>query len=136
MIATIIIFLVAIIILFGMLMFRAWEIKTSRVERPLSTTNIFPEIYFRQVEKIMLYLAKHVIQWIVLVTVKYWFILITKTKKWISNNSPRIHNFLKKKVKDVSLQNDTFVSRAILESKIKIKRMKERIKKDHEEKSS
>lgn len=134
MIVTIIIFLVAIISLFGMLVFRAWEIKTARLEKPIESRNIFPIIYFRQVEKIMLYLTKHIIQWIVLVLAKYWFILSTRTKKWIFKKLPKINEFFKTQTKKNVIPKKTFVGKAILESKIKIQKIKERVKKDHEEK--
>lgn len=114
-------------------MFRAWEIRTSRVGIPTSDKDIFPEIHFRHVEKIMLYLAKHVIQWIVLVVVKYWFIVSTKVKNWIGRNWPKIHEFFKKKTTDTNPKKSSFVSRAVLESKIKIKRIKEKVRREHEE---
>lgn len=127
----IIIFSVAIISLFGMLIFRAWEIRTSRVEKSLSNIETFPKMQFRHVEKIMLYLAKLVIQWIVLIVVKYWFIISTKTKNWIGRNLPKIYEFFKEKTKDINQQKNSFVSRAVLESKIKIRRIKEKVKKEH-----
>jgi len=130
---TIIIFLVAIISLFGMLMFRAWEIRNSAHEEPIKYRNILPTIYFRQVEKIMLYLTKHIIQSIVLVVVKYWFILSAKTKKWVLKKLPKINDFFKSDVKKNVVPKKTFVGKAILESKIKIQKIKERVKKDHEE---
>jgi len=127
----IIIFFVAIISALGMLMFRAWEIKTSRVEDP-SSTQIFPKIYFRHVEKIMLYLAKHIIQWIVLIIVKYWFILVAKTKKWGDKNLPKISEFFKKKTNNINEQRNSFVRKSILESKMKIRHIREKVRKDHE----
>jgi len=132
MLVIIIIFLIAIISMFAMMMFRAWEIETSRTDKQVSTRKIFPEIYFRHVEKIMLYLTKHIVQWIVLMAVKYWFIVFTKTKKWIKKNQPKIFRFLKKESKEVKKQSDSFVKRAILESKTKIKRIKEKVRKEHE----
>lgn len=116
-----------------MLMFRAWEIRTSQVEKPQSDIDIYPKIQFRHIEKIMLYLAKHVIQAIVLVVVKYWFIVSTKIKNWIGKNWPKIYNFFRTKTDEVTAQKSTFVSRAVLESKIKIKRIREKVKRDHEE---
>jgi len=133
MIAIIIIFSIAIISLFGMLLFRAWEIRTSLVEKPQPDVDIYPKIQFRHVEKIMLYLAKHVIQSIVLVVVKYWFIVSTKIRNWIGKNWPKIYNFFRTKTDDITQQKSTFVGRAVLESKIKIKRIREKVKRDHEE---
>jgi len=128
----IIIFFVAIISAFGMLMFRAWEIKTSRVENTSSTREIFPKIYFRHVEKIMLYLAKHIIQWVVLIVVKYWFILVAKTKKWGDKNIPKISEFFKKKTSDISKKRNSFIRKSVLESKMKIRNIREKVRRDHE----
>ncbi len=132
MLVTIIIFFIAIISLFAMIMFRAWEIETSRTEKALSARKIVPEIYFRHIEKIVLYLTKHIVQWIVLVVVKYWYIFFTKTKKWTKNNLPKISNYFRSKAKNIKKQNDSFVKRAINESKTKIKRIKEKVRKEHE----
>ncbi len=133
MLVIIIIFLIAIISLFSMMMFRAWEIETSRIEKPISSRKIVPGIYFRHVEKIVLYLTKHIVQWVVLIVIKYSFIIVTKTKKSLKKNWPKISKFLKKKSKDIKQQNNTFVKRAISESKIKIRRIKEKVRKEHED---
>lgn len=114
-----------------MLIFRAWKIRTARVEKPLPNIEIFPKMQFRHVEKLMLYLTKHVIQWIVLVVVKYWFIIYTKTKKWAGKKLPKIYEFFKDKSQNINHQKNSFVRRAILESKIKIRRIKEKVKREH-----
>ena len=116
-----------------MLSFRAWEIKTLQTEPGTSPRQLIPEMYFRHLEKIMLHLAKHIIQWIVLVVVKYWFIIYTKTKKWGVKNLPKIYKYFKEKTKDIDPQKLSFVRKAILESKMKIQRIKEKVKKEHEE---
>ncbi len=126
-----IIFLIAIISAFGMLFFRAWKIREQKNEESFYARKIIPEIYFRQVEKIMLYLTKHILQWLVLNTVKYWYIVTTRAKKLISQKLPEIHNYFKRRPNDESLQKTSFVQRAIIESKIKIRRIKEKVKKDH-----
>ena len=128
----IIIFFIAIISMLGIIMFRAWEIKTNRVEISTSEKGILPKIYFRHVEKIMLYLAKHIIQWVVLMVVKYWFILYTKTKKMTKEKLPKIHEFFSKRPETFAPRKNSFVYKAILESKIKIKNIKEKIKREHE----
>jgi uncharacterized protein YpmB len=130
----IIIFFVAIVLIFGMLFFRAWEINNSHVLKPEASKKVIPEIYFRQTEKIMLYLTKHIIQWIVLITVKYWFIVSTKTQKWICKNLPKIDNYFKKVPKEIDdSKGVSFVKRAVIESKIKIRRIKEKVRKEHED---
>lgn len=114
-----------------MLVFRAWEIKTGRItlgEEPRYKL----ELSFRYIEKIILYITKHVIQWIVLSSVKLWFLVITKTRLLIQNKLPKISKFFQKKQNN-DPRKISFVQRAVIESKIKIKKVKEKIKKDHEE---
>jgi hypothetical protein len=117
-------------------MFRAWEMSKVEVENPLPTRKIIPEIYFRHVEKIMLYLTKHIIQWVILVAAKYYFILSTKGKKWIKDNLPKIYKFLKNKTNETQPENNSFFRRAVLESRVKIRKVKEKVKREHEEKLS
>ncbi len=112
-----------------MLSYRAWQIDSSSPSDFSKIRKLPPEIYFRQIEKIMLYLAKHAVQWMVLLGAKGWFIVKAKTNKWVQKNSPRIHKFFEKK----ESHKKTFVEKAILESKIKIRRIKERIEKEVEE---
>jgi len=132
---TIIIFFFAIIAAFGMLLFRAWEIRTDRLI-PEEETEIFtPKLSFRYIEKIILYSAKHIVQWIVLSTVKLWFIIATKTKILLQNKLPKIHNLFKKKENSgTDSRKVSFVERAVMESKIKIKKVKEKIRQEHEDK--
>lgn len=127
----IILFLIAIILAFTMLSFRAWQIETLRVEPQTPKRKLIPEIYFRHLEKIMLHLAKHVIQSILLMVVKAWFIVLTKTKKWVGKNWPKISAFFHKQKNELNQQRNTFVKRAVLESKIKIRRIKEKVKREH-----
>lgn len=116
-----------------MLVFRAWEIRTNRIiieeEKPKYT----PELSFRRIEKIVLFLLKHLVQWIVLSSVKAWYTTTTKIKIWLHNKLPKINKFFHKKAPTDS-RKISFIQRAVIESKIKIKRAKEKIKKEHEEK--
>ena len=115
-----------------MLFYRAWEIRTSRFVTIEEHENYLPKLSLKEVEKMALYVIKHVIQSVVVFVVKSWFLFITKTKIWIQNNSPKIHKFFQKKINTDS-RKISFVERAIIESKIKIKKVKEKIKKEHEE---
>lgn len=134
MLIPIIIFLVALIAAFGMLIYRAWEIRTNRLVIEEEKTAFTLELSFRYFEKIMLYLAKHIVQWIVLFIVKFWFLITTKTKIFLQNKWPKVHNLFKKKeVTGTDSRKISFVERAVMESKIKIKKVKEKIKKDHAE---
>ena len=133
MVLIIVIFFIATTIAFGMLAFRAWEIRTNRVNIPENIESGMPDMSFRHIEKIMLYLTKHVVQGIVLTVAKYWFILVTKAKKWVEDKLPKIHSYFEGKSEPSdSLKKTTFVRRAILESQAKIKRIKEKVKKEHE----
>ncbi len=129
----IIIFFIAILTAFGMLTYKAWELRTLRAPKEEGGNIQLPELHFRHVEKNMLYLAKHLIQGMVLAVVKYWFILATKTRKWVADRWPKIHNYFKKDQESPTSEKPaSFVSRAILESKAKIQRIKEKVKKEHE----
>ncbi len=115
-----------------MLMFRAWEIRTYRIDIEEDIEKFTPELSFKHFEKIALYTIKHIVQWIVLACVKLWYLLITKGKILIQNRLPKINKLLKKdSIGDP--RKISFVQRAIIESKIKIKKVKEKIKKEHEE---
>lgn len=133
MLITIIIFFTALLVSFGLITYRAWEIKTSQVEiEEENKRKILPEVYFRHVEKIILYITKHIIQSIILLVVKYWYIFTAKVRKWGVKNIPKIATFFK--VKSVNKQpRRSFVKRAIIESKIKIRRVKEKVRRDLEE---
>ena len=117
-----------------MIMFRAWEINKIDKQNPLPDRKIIPEVYFRHTEKIMLYLAKYIIQSIVFIIMKYWFIALTKTKKWLWKSLPRFYNLFIKKINDTETQNDSFFRRAVLESKVKIRKIKENVRREHGEK--
>ena len=133
MIITIIIFFIAILVAFGMLSFRAWQIRTSQIA-PVSENGESRghELSFRQIEKNMLYLTKHIVQALVLTVAKYWFIFITKTKKWVMDKWPKVHSLFQKKPSPEGPTKPSFIQRAVLESKSKIKRIKERVKEEHE----
>ncbi len=135
MIIPIIIFLAAILAAFGMLIFRAWQIRTDRLIIQEENAAFTPKLSFRYIEMIMLYIAKHVVQWIVLSVVKLWYLIVTKSKILLQNKLPQIHNFFKKKeASGTDSRKISFVERAVMESKIKIKRVKEKIRMEHEEK--
>ncbi len=125
------------ILAFIMLSFRAWEIETLRVEPGTPPHKLIPEMYFRHVEKIVLNLAKYIIQWIVLAVVKYWFIIYTKVKKWGVKNWPKIYNLFRSKEKEeVNPEKYTFVQRAKLELQAKIRHTKEKVRREHEEENN
>jgi hypothetical protein len=126
----IIIFLIALIIAFLMLNYRAWEIAKNKIEKPSPHQKVIPEIYFRHIEKIILYLAKYSIQWFVLTVIKVWFIFITKVQNIIQKKLPKIHNLFKKKEIN-STKKISSVYRALVELKTKIKRVKEKTIKEN-----
>lgn len=133
MIFIILIFLIAIITAFGMLAFRTWELRTGKVSMQINDEQIIPQFSFRKFEKAVLYFAKHILQYIVLGIVKYWFIGFAKTKKWLAEKWPKIHiRLFDKKVIEVSDKKPSFIQKAIIESKVKIKVLKQKIHAEHE----
>ena len=128
-----IIFIAALLVAFGMLVFRAWELRTERIKVPGVVEETLPDLSFRHVEKSMLYLTKHLVQGIVLWVVKHWFILITKTKKFIADKWPKFYAKFQKKPEATDVnKKPSFFKKAILESEAKIKRIKEKVKREHE----
>lgn len=131
---TIIIFFIAIIGAFGMLMFRSWEIQTNKIALEENKEKHIGELLsFKYIEGIFLYTIKHIVQWAVLSIVKLWFIITTKSSIWLQNKLPKLNKFFKKKERSgTDSRKISFVERAVIESKIKIKKVKEKIRKDHE----
>lgn len=133
MILTIVIFFIAVITAFGMLAFREWEIRTNRIHANNET--VMPpvsEISFRHVENNAKHITKDILQSLILIIAKYWLIMATKLKKWISENWPKIARLFQKKPKSPAGEELSFTKRAILESKSKIKKLKKKIKEEHE----
>lgn len=131
MLINIIIFFVALFIAFGMLTYRAWELKTARVATN-DSEEIKPLIIpFRRIEKISLYVAKHLIQGLLVFVAKYWFIISIKIRKKFNQIWPKIHAFLIRK-KIANYNRNLFIKRAIFESKVKIKRIKEKVKRENQ----
>jgi hypothetical protein len=132
MIFYIIFFIIAITVAFGMLIFRAWEIKTMRVNPELNKNATSPKISFRYIEKSFLYIVRRIIFIVILTCVKYWLIITTKIKKQISENWPKVHIFFQGKPKEITPRKHSFISQTILESRVRISKLKEKIKKEHE----
>ncbi|HAE36323.1 MAG: hypothetical protein UR85_C0006G0011 [Candidatus Nomurabacteria bacterium GW2011_GWF2_35_66] len=130
----IIIFFIAIILAFGMLIVRDWKLRTKRIIIIDEQDKFTPNLSFRYFEKIFLFLTKHIIQWIVLSSVKVWFLIVAKTKVLFQNKLPKINKLFKKKEGIFDSRKISFIQRAVIESKIKIKKVKEKIQKEHEDK--
>lgn len=58
--------------------------------------------------------------------------MVTKIKILLKNKLPKISRLFKKK-ENTDSRKISFVQRAVIESRIKIKKVKEKIKKEHEE---
>ena len=135
MILTIIIFFVAIGTAFGVLLFRAWEIRSGRANISLAGASPLPEISFRKLEKNMLYFAKRFIQVTIIGSAKYWFLTTIKMKKWVIENWPKVHIKIQKIFEDkpkLLNKKPTFIGHILIESKVKIKRIKQKILEDHD----
>lgn len=122
------ILLFTLIIAFGMLSYRAWEIKTAKVNIQFKEKQFI--VPFRKIEKTALYIIKHLIQGFLVIIAKYWFIVSIKIKKKIDHLWPKIHSYLIRK-KITSQNGNLFIKRAIFESKVKIRRIKEKVKKEN-----
>jgi hypothetical protein len=131
MLINITIFFVALFFAFGMLTYRAWELKTSRVTIDGLHQTKSLVVPFRRIEKIFLYIAKHLIQSFLVFLAKYWFIISIKIKKKFDQLWPKIHAFLIRK-KITSQNRNLFIKRAIFESKVKIRRIKEKVKRENQ----
>ena len=113
-----------------MILFRAWEIRTKRLSSDHSGTPPH-KVSFRHIEKSMLYLSKHIIQGIILVIVKYWFIGTTKLNKWLCKSWPKLYSLFNSD-HDCSPTPPSFFQKTLKESKLKIRRIKEKVRRDHE----
>ncbi len=125
----IILFSISIILAFGMIFLKAWKIQTNPNQTEENKINI-PELPFRHLEKNMLYFIKHLLQGLVLILVRYWFIVLTKSKKWLNEKWPKITAYFKKNTEKVTSYRHSFVKKAILESRVKIKHIKEKVIKE------
>jgi len=132
MITLFIIFFISIVLAFGMLFFKAYEIKKNPDKYSPSEGNTIPEVPFRHVEKIVLYLLKNILQSFILIFVKYWFIVTNKIKKWFMDKWPKIHSYFIEKPKSIKSYRHSFVQKAVLESKAKIKVIKDKINEEME----
>ena len=111
---------------------RSYGQVASGIRVPLADEEPF---YFSisKIEKYMLYYLKRFLQWAVITTAKYWFIMTTKIKKFIFIRFPKLFNIFKKKEQNTEIKpNNTFLKRAIRESKIKIKKIREHVRAEHD----
>lgn len=121
-----IIFVISTILSFGIVSFRVWEMRTGRIEIPNYKISYKDNLSFRHLEKNMLYLIKHIIQSIVILLAKVWFVSKKKVKLWFSDKLPKINKYFKIKESQTPKRH-SFLKRAILESKAKIKKIKESV---------
>ncbi|MEI6659861.1 MAG: hypothetical protein WCK91_00345 [bacterium] len=130
------IFFIAIVTAILMPTYRAWEIRTLRVQGGDNSVDFMETFSFRNIEKIAQYLLKNIIVGVVLIIAKYWFIGITRTKKWLEENWPKVHRIFEHKsaegIEDGLGKPYSFMRRLILETRAKVRRMKEKVKRDHE----
>ncbi len=125
-----ILFLIGILITLTVVSYSANEVKMGA--RQVNTTNAPSELSFRKIEKVVLYYGKYIIQGLIITTVKYSFIAKTKTQKFLMDKWPKVHKVIILTTKKPILKTGSFISHTIKESKIKIKHIKERVKRDHD----
>jgi len=129
----IIIFILAIVSAFGMLSYQAWEIRNGKKVFIRENLILSQTKSFKNIERSILTFLKYFIQKTLLLLMKLWFLIVIKIKKLWVEKKPMIHSLLKRKNKDPkSPQNPSFVSKALTESKYKIRRMKEKLHEKHE----
>ncbi len=130
MIIIIIIFLISLLVAFGILAYSAQEVEAGRRQ----ITSIWkPNVGFRKIEKDMLYYTKDVAQAVVLTTVKYSLIGAMKTKKAAREHIPKMYTKAKNIFsKGAPSDKPSFIQKAVLESKTKIRRIRDKVKAEHE----
>jgi len=126
----IIIFYISIISALGMIFWRAWELRHSNNFIIHKRRVILPHLPFRHLEKNMLYLTNQVLQNIVFRIAKYWFIITGKIKKWVNKKWPQIDSYFTEKPRSNTSYRHSFLKKAILESKAKIKKIKAEVDKE------
>ncbi len=125
------IFIVSFVITFGLL-YRSWrELKAGK-------RAIIPQepkdISYRTIEKYVLYYGKNFAQILVINVVKYSLIFRIKAKKLVLEKWPSTYEKIKNIGKGKSSNGKpSFLAKAILESKTKIRRIKDKVRKEHEE---
>ena len=119
--------------MFGVLSYRAWQIRNGQEVIVYLPREMFSDISFKKVEKIILNFLKIYIQKAILIIAKYWFIVRIRVKKFLMEKWPKIHTFFQKKKVDITTpQKPSFFTKALLESKAKIKHLKKKIHEDHD----
>jgi beta-xylosidase len=128
---SIIIFIISLLIVFGILLSSAHQVR--RGQRQVDGIWA-PDVSFRKIEKYVLYYTKNIVQITVVTVVKYSMIGAIKTKKIVREKWPHVHTKVKKilsKKENVD-GKPSFIQKAILESKTKIRRIKDKVKRDHQ----
>ena len=125
--------MLAIILSMGVLSYRSWEIRSGNeivahtIGNPLSKTSL------KNFEKNALHFLKYCVQKVLLVGAKYWFTIRIRTKKFLMEKWPKVYRiFEKKPIEMIAPQKPSFFTKALLESKVKIKRLKKKIHEDHD----
>lgn len=128
---SIIIFLISLLIVFGILISSTLKVRSGK--RQINGIWV-PDVSFRKIEKVVLYYTKNIVQITVITVVKYSLITFIKTKKGVKENWPHIHKKIKKVLtkKEKSDSKPSFIQKAVLESKTKIRRIKDKVRKEHE----
>lgn len=127
---SIIIFLISLFVVFGILISSARKVQLG--QRQIDGVWA-PDVSFRKIEKYVLYYTKNVVQITVITVVKYSMIGAIKTKKVIREKLPHIHQKIKKVIsKREPGSKPSFIQKAVLESKTKIRRIKDKVKRDHQ----
>lgn len=106
-----------------MLSYKAWEIRNGNEKN-------YRKLSFKNLEKNMLRFLKRFIQKTILLLAKYWFILVVKVKKLISENWPKVKKYFWKEKPSVKKDPSLF-AKVLLESKSKIRNLKKEIEEEN-----
>ncbi len=132
MIFFIIVFVIAIITAFIVLDYRVWQMRNSQEVVVFEVKNPASHITLRKIELGILHFLKYCMQKVIIISAKYWFLATAKSKKFISERWPKIHSiFQKKTVIPSEIQQPSFFAKALMESKIKVRHLRKKIKEDH-----
>lgn len=123
------IFLISIATAFTMLYLRMRSIKKGSIDIYENMYSI--DLQFRHIEKYMLFYTKNVLQYMVLGIARVWFVLSNKIQNQIEDKWPKIHKYFYKEPEVGSPRKISFIHKAVLESKAKIQKMKEKINREN-----
>ena len=123
-------FFVSLLIVIGIIYYQWKRVKNGEIEiTNLSInekTDLEPAITLRDIGILFLYILKHLIQFIIIQGLKFYYFLSKKIKDFTSHKNPKIAKVVQKlKVPPIPVQVKSFMNKTINETKEKINRVKQ-----------